>query len=141
MRRRITKPTFAARDNLVVIECRLRKLQSYARLSLWSAIEGDELSPHVPYGKISILIENRPSFVQPTYVRLVSEGLRKYVWQFHAEEDLSFCVMQEVDTASETLAKARIKVYGKASEGARRSLQNAFRFLRNRTKNILGYNA
>lgn len=137
MRKQLTKPIFADKGKLVVIVCRLRRSQSYARISLWSACKGDDLSPHVPLNKLGILFDGKPKMVQPMYVRLIAGHLNKHVWQFNAEEDQAFCVIQEVDTSDEILARARVRIYGTASARTRRTLQDAIRFLRRYTENFI----
>lgn len=135
MRRLCGKAVHAKIGDEIVVVCRLRKGMTDARLSVWSACPGYDMSPHVQHNALGVLIQGRPHMVQPMYFRLIAPHFKKNTLTFTVDEDLEFCIQQDVDTPAEPLARARIKVYhGSFSKRARWLLQNVIWFLRSRSK-------
>ncbi|WP_165421439.1 hypothetical protein [Bradyrhizobium sp. Leo170] len=64
-------------------------------------------SPYVPM-LMALAAGGEPSMLQPMSMRLVAERPSKQV-SFIADIDGFICVMQEVDTAKDPLAKVRVK--------------------------------
>ena len=140
MRQICGKAVKVRRGDTVTIFARLpRGSTKDARLSLWSALDGDDFSPHVQYAILGILFDGKPSMLPSMYARLTGRK-PEHTWELVADEDLTFCVMQDVDTKDEPLARTGIYHNGTFVSRARRLLQNAFRLLRRRHAPRLGYN-
>lgn len=140
MRKPVGKAVAVRKGNLVRIAMRLpRGIKTDARLSVWSALKGDEMSPHVQYATLETIIDGRPYMVKPMYVRL-NEQKPRYALQFTADDNLTFRVMQEVDTKDEPLATVKVQGIGKVGQRARQLLQDIGRFLRRHTKSRIRNN-
>ncbi|MBO4228441.1 hypothetical protein [Bradyrhizobium neotropicale] len=67
----------------------------------------DRFSPYVPH-VAALAVGDEPSMLQPMSMRLVAERPMRQI-SFVADIDGFVCVMQEVDTATDPLAKVRLK--------------------------------
>lgn len=131
MRVDLHKPVSARRGDTVAITASLPRDLTFARLYVWSAPPGMEMSPHVfTHQLLAIDEEGRPAMVRPFSIYL-NEQRREFKAEFIADEDTDFVVRQDVDVADDTKAKARIKCYGKAATALRRRVRNAIRTLGN----------
>lgn len=110
MRRPIGKPARANSGDTVRISCRVAKGSDQSRIGVWSKNEGFEFSPHIQLERMDFMVEGRSSMIQPMYVRLFDERPRA-TFDFVADDDLIFQVIQEIDVEEETSAKVRIRVY------------------------------
>lgn len=93
------------------LHARLRKDATYAYVCVFSAVGDVEPSPHVPAAKLGILQKGRPVMAQPTTMRLTRELRPKHRIELVADEDCTLYLMQEVDTAADTLARGRISTH------------------------------
>lgn len=138
MRKQVMKPQRVDKGSLVIVSMRLPRSQSDARLSLWSATDGCELSPHIQYSLLDVLVQGKPTMHSAMYARLTVHK-RKVDWKFIADDDLTFVVIQDVDTKDEPLAHARIRAYGTTRQAVRRFVFNGIRLLRRGAKACFVY--
>src|SRR4029079_5275480 len=94
MRRLLGKAVHAKAGDELVVVCRLPRGQSYARISVWSACPGYEMSPHVQHAAMGVLIQGKPHMVSPMHFRLIAPHFSKNTITFTADEDLDFCIQQ-----------------------------------------------
>lgn len=136
MRVNLHKPVSVGVGDTVAITCRLPRGQDFARLSVWSASEGYELSPHVFAVQLTFAHDSdgRPTMVKPLAMNL-HEKHRTHRIEFVADEALTFVVRQDIDVDGDPLAKAKVKRYGKTFSQIRRRVRDAIRALRNRAEN------
>jgi hypothetical protein len=127
----LTKPVSVRTGDTVVITCGLRRGQSLAKLAVWSAVKGYEMSPHVFNHQLVGMEFNdgRPLFVRPLSFWL-RENNRQRKIEFVADENLDFIVVQNVDLKGDPVAKAKVKRYGKVAAQIRRLFRNAIGALR-----------
>lgn len=131
MRETVGKPLSVKAGDLVVIVCTLPRKAKYARLGVWSAVDGYELSPHVQSELLGVIDRGMPRMVSPVFTTL-GDHARKRVLSFVADEDLTVAVLQEKDVAGDASAKVRIKKYGTFAQAIRRRVRNAIGAIRSR---------
>jgi hypothetical protein len=117
----------------VRVEARLPSGLDYAKLSVWSATPGYDLSPHVPIAAMGALKDGKPVLVTPMRFNL-NDVTKSKVFEFVADEDLLFRICQEKDVPEELSAKVKVKRYGKTYQKVRSGLRNAVRTVRRYAK-------
>jgi hypothetical protein len=138
MRVDLHKVASAGRGDTVVVTAKLPRDQHFARLEVWSATPGFELSPHVFTHQLLVNdSEGRPQMVTPMGITL-HEKRREYHFEFVTDEDLDFVIRQDIDVADDPRAKAKVKCYGKTFSAIRRRVRNAYRAARNRAAGYFG---
>lgn len=115
MRIKIAGPVKVERGEKIHLHARLRKGQAYAYVEAFSAIEGTKPAPHVEAFKLSVTSGGKPNFAAPVSMRLTDDRRPRQTLTITADDDCEFYLFQDVDTASDTLAKGRIVNDGKST--------------------------
>lgn len=118
--------------DLVRIRVRLPKKATYARLGVWSATEGYELSPHVQSDAMGVLEKGRPLMLKPMYTTL-GEHAPSRVIGFIADDELVVRIRQEKDTADEPSALVKVQRIGPR----RQSINEFFRRIKSGVNSLL----
>jgi hypothetical protein len=115
MRLNVGKSSQARHRDLVIVSAHLTEKNTYARLSVWSANKGDEMSPYIPLHKLGLVVDGRPDMATPMSFRLTPEYPKRSL-SFYADDILSFQVKQDVDVRGDPLASVKITVYGPVAQ-------------------------
>lgn len=89
----------------------LLKGQTYAFIEVFSAFDKELPSPHVRIIP-NMVKKGQPDILKPTSIRL-SEHNTSQVLSIKADQDCKFYLMQDIDVASDPLAKGKIWKDGK----------------------------
>ena len=92
----------------VVIQAQQSKIARTSRLYVFAKGKGEQFSPYVPNVDAMLVSNGRPQMMSPMSLRLVEKQPEKSI-SFVSDIDGRVCVMQEIDTKDEPLAKVRIK--------------------------------
>lgn len=92
----------------VVIQAQLPKTARTSRLYVFAKVKGEEFSPYVANAESVLVSNGRPQMLSPMSLRLVEKQPERSI-SFVSDIDGRICVMQEIDTKDEPLAKVRIK--------------------------------
>lgn len=129
MRENIGKAVKVKAGSPVTIKLSLPKSADYARISVWSAVQGYELSPHVQIVGEMAVRDGLPPMLRPIHTTL-SKDERVKTLEFIADDSLTIQAVQEKDLATEPSAKARIYVKSKIAAALGRGCRNIGRFIR-----------
>lgn len=90
----------------IAIQAQLPAMARTSRLYVFAKGKGEEFSPYV--ANIGLMVSNgAPQMLSPMSMRLAEKAPQKSI-SFVSDLDGHVCVMQEVDTKDELLAKVKI---------------------------------
>jgi hypothetical protein len=92
----------------VVIQAQLPKTARSSRLYVFAKGKGEQFSPYVANVGSMLVANGKPQMLSPMSLRLAERMPTKQI-SFVSDIDGVICVMQEVDTKDEPLAKVSIR--------------------------------
>lgn len=92
----------------VVIQAQLPAAARTARLYVFAKGKGEDFSPYVANVEAMLVSNGRPQMLSPMSLRL-GEKMQQRDLSFVSDIEGRICVMQEIDTRDETLAKVKIR--------------------------------
>jgi len=107
-----------------------------ARLGIWSRTPGYEYSPHIQIAAMGLLKDGKPEMVPPMRITLSETSPVKEI-SFVADDELEFCVRQDVDVAADPQATVKIKKYSMRTFSILRRIEKAFKSIWFRAKGLV----
>lgn len=131
MRQRVTNLVKVKEGEQIAFLCELKDGIKLARLSVWTLIDGSDLSPYIPHYRIETLQDGKPAFVQPTFFTLTVEHPKKQ-FDIVADEACMLCIRQEIDYLLEPTANVKVLYHGNALYTLGRHIRDTIRTIRRR---------